>query len=96
MEQFYQLARQIHAEKVAERRRQVRAADYQGNFIYTMFSFWCDIHKGGKEKDNPKVFAEYLKCENISLTPRQRIYIAKRYFGYNFTYNYEKKRLGDN
>ena len=92
MEQFYKLARQIHEERVSDWKAQTRAREYSGENIYTRFSLWCDAYKNGKEKNNPNTFAQFLKIEGITLTFRQRKWIAQKYFGFNFNYNYDKQK----
>lgn len=90
MEQFYQLAREINAERCKERTEQYEERELNGENIYTNFSLWCSVYSP-KGRESPKVFAEYLKCEKVALTFVQRKHLAEKYFGYKFTYNHENQ-----
>lgn len=85
MEDFYELARQIHSERKAREYDNYREKEVKGEFIYGDFKRWCIIN--GKDNKNANHFAEFLKSESVTLTPLQRRHIASKYFGYKFEYD---------
>ena len=62
-----------------------------GEYIYVNFCVWCNAFNNCKGKNDAKLFAKFLKKEKIELTFWQRKYLAEKYFGYKYEYDYEKK-----
>lgn len=83
----FDLLEKAHKRKEIERQNLNIA---RGETIYWRFRAWCNAYKDGKGKEDARVFAEYIKAENIVLTEYQRRCIAETHFGYVFTYNEEK------
>ena len=66
--------------------------EVRGEFIYTDFCVWCNCQgDDGKLRASERAFAEWLKRENRTLTEYQRRWIAENHFGWQFTWNEEKK-----
>jgi hypothetical protein len=84
----FDLLAQKHKREEQDRKRAILA---QGDNIYWAFRVWCNAYKDGKGKNSAKVFTEYIKANSIVLNWYQRKCIAEKYFGYVFTYNYEKE-----
>ena len=70
MEDFYELARQVHNERKAREYDNYCEKEVKGEFIYGDFWRWCIIN--GKDSKNANHFAEFLKSENVTLTSLQR------------------------
>lgn len=62
-----------------------------GEDIYLRFCVWCNCYGKEEWKSNAKMFAKYLKDENITLGFWQRKAIAENHFWYVFTYDETKK-----
>lgn len=75
----------------ADERARVCENEARGEYIYWRFRVWCNAYKDGQGKESARVFAEYIKANNIVLNWYQRKCIAEKYFGYVFTYNHEKE-----
>lgn len=71
--------------------RQWHLQELRGEYIYLDFCVWCNCNGKSKLQDNAKLFAEWLKRENRTLTEHQRRWIAENHFGWQFTWNEEKK-----
>ena len=77
----------LNVEKWGRRLKEVR-----GEYIYLDFCVWCNCQgDDGKLRASERAFAEWLKRENRTLTEYQRRWIAENYFGWQFTWNEEKK-----
>ena len=64
----------------------------RGEYIYTDFCVWLHCQgDDGKLRARERAFAEWLKRENRTLTEYQRRWIAENHFGWQFTWNEEKK-----
>jgi len=63
-----------------------------GECEYTRFCLWCNAFNKGQGKTDPKTFAKYLKEENVKLTIWQRIHLGKKYFGYEYEFDYFNKK----
>lgn len=61
-----------------------------GEYIYVNFCVWCNAYNDGNGKNDAKLFAKFLKQENIELTFWQRKHLAEKYFGYKYEYDYAK------
>lgn len=90
MEDFYEIARQVHGERVTKRYIDYVKKSTNGDYIYSDFGLWCLAYS--KDRKNAKDFAEYLRVKEITLTPHQRRHIAKTYFGFKFNYDYENNK----
>ena len=62
-------------------------ARINGEYEYTKFKCWCNAFRNGEGKNDARVFAEFLKEENIELTFWQKKAIAEKYFNYEYEYN---------
>lgn len=77
----------LNAEKWGRQLKEVR-----GEYIYLDFCVWCNCQgDDGKLRASERAFAEWLKRENRTLTEYQRRWIAENHFGWQFTWNEEKK-----
>lgn len=67
--------------------------EIRGENIYIDFCVWCNCQEDTENKlrNSASVFANWLKRENITLTNYQRRWIAENHFGWQFTWNEEKK-----
>lgn len=70
---------------------QTKLKEIRGEYIYTDFCIWCNCQGNPNLRNNEKLFAKWLKEENITLTEYQRHWIAENHFGWQFTWNEEKK-----
>ena len=86
------MIKETHDERVANESRTRMLNNLKGENIYGLFCLWCNAFRNGEGKTNPNEFALFLKTENIGITPTQRRYLAEKYFGYKFKYNYETKK----
>ena len=83
---------QIRAERYRNEMEQRRLKEVRGEYIYTDFCMWCNCQgDDGKLRASERAFAEWLKQENRTLTEYQRRWIAENHFGWQFTWNEEKK-----
>ena len=82
---------QIRAERYRNEMEQRQLKEVRGEYIYLDFCIWCNCYAEQETKQNEKAFAEWLKRENRTLTEYQRRWIAENHFGWQFTWNEEKK-----
>ena len=82
---------QIRAERHRNESRERRLKEVRGEYIYLDFCIWCNCYAEQETKRNERAFAEWLKRENRTLTEYQRRWIAENHFGWQFTWNEEKK-----
>lgn len=61
-----------------------------GEDIYIEFKVWCNAYNSGNGKNNAKLFAKFLKEQEIELNFWQKKYLAEKYFGYK--YNFDRKK----
>ena len=80
-----------HLARVDKWRWGKRLKEVRGEYIYTDFRVWLHCQNIIEYANNEKVFAEWLKQENRTLTEYQRRWIAENHFGWQFTWNEEKK-----
>lgn len=90
MEDFEEQIREMVEIRKDKEARENEVAKTRGEYEYTKFKCWCNAFKNGQGKNNAKVFAEFVKAENIELTFWQKKAIAEKYFGYEYNYDYEK------
>lgn len=89
MEDFEtQIREMVEIRHSKEREEATRNAN-NGEDEYTRFKCWCNAFKNGKGKNDARVFAEYLKEEGKELEFNQKKYLAEKYFGYEYEYNYK-------
>ena len=83
---------QMRAERHRNEMEQRRLKEVRGEYIYTDFCVWCNCQgdTGNKLRNSTRVFAEWLKRENRTLTEYQRRWIAENHFGWRFTWNKQK------
>lgn len=86
-EQIRQMQEERHRREFYEYQRK----QANGEYIYVNFCVWCNAFNDSKGKNDAKLFAKFLKQENIELTFWQRKHLAEKYFGYKYEYDYEKK-----
>ena len=65
--------------------------EVRGEYIYLDFCVWLHCQGKSELRNNERAFAEWLKRENRTLTEYQRRWIAENHFGWQFTWNEEKK-----
>ena len=83
---------QMRAERYRNEMEQRRLKEVRGEYIYTDFCVWCNCQDdNGKLRASERAFADWLKRENRKLTEYQRRWIAENHFGWQFTWNEEKK-----
>ena len=85
-EQILQMQDERHRNEWWEGKRRVE----RGESIYVKFCVWCNAFNYGNGKKDAKLFAKFLKQENIELTFWQRKHLAEKYFGYKYEYDYAK------
>lgn len=88
---FEEQIRQMQAERHRGEHYEYQRKQSNGEYIYVNFCVWCNAFKDSKGKNDAKLFAKFLKQENIELTFWQRKHLAEKYFGYKYEYDYEKK-----
>lgn len=89
MEDFYDVLAEVRNERYFDELVERKKGASLGEHIYTKFCCWCNAFRTMADQTNAKVFAEFLKEEGIELTPLQRKHISEKYFGYEYTFNYE-------
>lgn len=90
MEDFEEQIREMVEIRKDKEAKENEVAKTRGEYEYTKFKCWCNAFKNGKGQNSARVFAEFLKEENIELTFWQKKAIAEKYFGYKYTYNYQE------
>lgn len=88
---FEEQIRQMQEERHRRERYEYQRKQVNGEYIYVNFCVWCNAYNDSKGKNDAKLFAKFLKQENIELTFWQRKHLAEKYFGYKYEYDYEKK-----
>ena len=89
MDEFEKQIREITKIRNREAAEATERARSSGEYEYTKFKCWCNAFKNGKGQDSAKVFAEFLKKENINLDFWKKKAIAEKYFNYIYEYNCE-------
>ena len=89
MEDFETIAREMTEIRQRKEREDARTKSLNGEAEYIKFKCWCNAFKNGKGQNDARVFAEYLKEEGKELEFNQKKYLAEKYFGYEYEYNYE-------
>lgn len=79
-----------HNSRVQRERWERHCKQVRGEYIYVNFCVWCNAFNDSKGKNDAKLFAKFLKQENIELTFWQRKHLAEKYFGYKYEYDYAK------
>lgn len=90
MDEFEKQIREMVEERDRKQVIDNEIAERNGEYVYSKFKCWCNAFKNGKGQNNARVFAEFLKEENIELTFWQKKAIAEKYFGYKYTYDTNK------
>ena len=90
---FEEQCRIEHNSRIQRESRERHLKEVRGEYIYLDFCVWCNCQcdTGNKLRNSTRVFAEWLKRENRTLTEYQRRWIAENHFGWRFTWNEEKK-----
>lgn len=89
MEDFETQIREMVEIRHQKERQEALTNEKSGENEYTKFKCWCNAFKNGKGQNDARVFAEYLKEEGKELEFNQKKYLAEKYFGYKYEYNYE-------
>lgn len=63
-----------------------------GDYIYTRFCVWCNAYNNGQGKHDARLFARYIKENNIEMNWWQRNRIAENYFDYEITYDSKNEK----
>ena len=56
--------------------------ELNGVYIYARYCEWIRRYRQGRGCKDTEVFKRYLKEESITLTDRQRLFIATKYFNW--------------
>ena len=79
------------------RKRQAREEQYErqrkillGDYIYSDYCLWCNAFNKGKGKNDAKLFAKFLRQEEIELNFWQRKHLAETHFEYKYKFNHDK------
>jgi hypothetical protein len=82
-----------HNSRIKRESWERHCAEVRGEDIWVDFCVWCNCQgdTDNKLRKNERAFAEWLKRENRTLTEYQRRWIAENHFGWQFTWNEEKK-----
>lgn len=85
---FYEIATEEH--KIRQREEEYSNLKWKvsGEGEYARFCLWCNAFNKGQGKSNSEIFAKYLKEENIKLTFWQKKYLAEKYFGFEYDFDY--------
>ena len=62
----------------------------RGEYIYVNFCVWCNAFNNGNGKTDAKLFARFLKEQEIELNFWQRKHLAEKYFGYKYKFDRKK------
>lgn len=87
---YEQRLKEIKIKELEQRHFQHLANQANGEYIYVNFCVWCNAFNNCKGKNDAKLFAKFLKQENIELTFWQRKHLAEKYFGYKYEYKNDK------
>lgn len=87
---FEEQIRQMQDERHRRERWECKRKQLNGEYIYVNFCVWCNAFNDSKCKNDAKLFAKFLKQENIELTFWQRKHLAEKYFGYKYEYRHDK------
>lgn len=88
---FEEQCRIAHNSRIQRESWERHLKEVRGEYIYTDFCVWLHCQGQAELRDNERAFAEWLKRENRTLTEYQRRWIAENHFGWQFTWNEEKK-----
>lgn len=86
-ETFEEIAEQIQKEKAIENHNRAFNRKVTGEEQYVLFCAWCNAFNYGEGKNDPKVFKQYLKEENIELNFWQKKYLSEKYFNYEYKWD---------
>lgn len=89
---FETIANQIHEENARKRQQDELIKILTGEFIYIDFKCWCNAYNKGEGKNDAKVFAKFLKEEQIEINFWQKKHLAEKYFGYEYEYDYTNNK----
>lgn len=92
LDRFYKILHEMRNERVERERRERETRQALGEDVYTLFWVWCQAKRHGQDTDNPKVFGQYLKDNEIELTFWQRKHLAEKYFGYKYDWDNTKQK----
>ena len=82
MDEFNELVQQMQKERMRVVMEENEERQHLGENIYLMFCVWLYSEGHDKKTHNANLFADYLSDNGITLTKMQRMYLAKKYFGY--------------
>ena len=89
MDDFYELAKLCHQDRVNAEQDKLKNLDNQASVLYNTFCIWCRIN--GK-KALEKYFKEYLSTKDKEVDFWLKKKVFEKYFGYTFEYDYDKKK----
>lgn len=92
MDDFLILLYEVRNERIQRQRREYEELNRLGEHIYTDFRIWCNAFRDAQGKTDAKVFSEYLKEQNVSLSFWQKKHLAEKYFGYKYEWNDEEQK----
>ena len=100
-EAFEKQIRQMQDERRCREHWEYKRKQLNGEYIYVDFCMWCNAFNDSKGKNDAKLFAKFLKQQNIELTFWQRKNLAEKHFGYKYEYKHDKgewvtKKLSQN
>ena len=91
-ESFESQIKQMRAIRIKQEHDEYIKKKLNGEHIYLDFCIWCNAFKKSEGKNDPEVFAEYLKETGTKLTFAQKKHIAETYFGYYGIYDDENEK----
>lgn len=82
---FYELANEVHKDRIKEEQNQRNNLNYQANLEYNLFCVWCRAFK--KAQFTEQNFKEYVRTEkDLNFWVKKKIF--ELFFGYEFEFNY--------
>lgn len=80
--EFYNLAKEIHTERLAKQRKQRQTIEYKARTEYALFSVWC---RANELEPNAKNFRRYCREEKVDFYAAKAV--AETYLGYEYFYD---------
>ena len=86
---FDTIAMLVHKDRVRDESIVMHSLEKTIETEFAMFSVWC---RAMEKEINEKSFKQYLKEEKLNLQFYVKMGIYEKFFGYTFTYDYDKER----
>lgn len=92
-EDFYNLVKKVHNERIAEEKAQMQTIDYKVHIAFTYFEVWCRANK--KDITKHENFKEFINTEfakDLDLCFLVKRKIAEKHFNIKIMFDYTKMK----